>query len=223
MNDSPEAGVLSVALTGGIASGKSTVADLLAARGALLIDSDVLAREVVEPGTPGLAAIVERFGPGVLTADGSLDRQELGALIFADPKARTDLNAITHPLVRARRAELVAAAPPGSVVVSVIPLLVETGLASAFDGVIVVDVPESVQIERLRARNGLSVAEARARLAAQASRQDRLDVADWVVDNSGTLADLDGQVDRIWACLVKQNDLKSRNEVKRLNDRGGDC
>ncbi len=113
MNDSPEAGVLSVALTGGIASGKSTVADLLAARGALLIDSDVLAREVVEPGTPGLAAIVERFGPGVLTADGSLDRQELGALIFADPKARTDLNAITHPLVRARRAELVAAARPG--------------------------------------------------------------------------------------------------------------
>lgn len=149
----------SIALTGGIGSGKSTVADLLAANGAVIIDSDVLAREVVEPGTDGLAAVVERFGDGVLTEDGSLDRPALGRLVFADDGARADLNAIVHPRVRARARELRAAAlasDPDAVVIDVIPLLVETGLADRFDVVIVVDVPVAAQVERVMARNGLT-------------------------------------------------------------------
>lgn len=141
-----------IALTGGIASGKSSVADLLAERGAVIIDSDVSAREVVEPGTPGLAAIVERFGEGVLRDDGALDRPALGAIVFADPAARADLEAITHPRIRARADALRVAAPEGAVVIDVIPLLVEVGLAGRFDEVIVVDVPEEVQVERLRRR-----------------------------------------------------------------------
>ena len=191
-----------IALTGGIASGKSAVADLLAARGAVIIDSDVLAREVVEPGTPGLAAISERFGAGVLAGDGSLDRAALGRLVFADPDARADLEAITHPAIRARARALRAAAPEGSVVIDVIPLLVEAGLADGFDTVIVVDADPDTQLRRLRSRDGFTAQEAGQRLAAQASRADRLAVADLVVPNTGDLADLRREVDQVWRRLT---------------------
>ena len=190
-----------IALTGGIASGKSAVADLLAAKGAVLVDSDVLAREVVAPGTPGLAAVVHRFGEGILRPDGALDRPALGAIVFADPDARADLEAITHPRIRARAGELRAEAPAGAVVIDVIPLLVEGDLSGRFDEVIVVDVPEEVQIERLRRRDGFTRDEAMARLAAQASREDRLAVADHVIDNSGDTDALAAQVDRLWDAL----------------------
>lgn len=187
-------------LTGGIASGKSVVAEGLARRGAVVIDADVLAREVVEPGTPGLAAVVGRFGPEVL-ADGRLDRARLGALVFADPEARRDLEAIVHPAVRARAAELERAAAPDAVVVHVIPLLVETGQSDDFDRVVVVDVDPETQVARLRARNGLSESDARARLAAQASRAERAGAADVVLDNQGTIPALEERIDRLWADL----------------------
>lgn len=192
-----------VALTGGIASGKSAVADLLAQRGAVIIDADVLAREVVAPGTPGLAAIAERFGQDVLRPDGSLDRPALGAIVFADAGARADLEALTHPRIRARADELRAAASPDAVVIDVIPLLVEAGLAGRFDEVVVVDVPSQVQVERLRARDGFTHDEAMARLAAQASRGERLAVADHVVDNTGDRAGLAASVDRLWERLTR--------------------
>lgn len=195
-----------VGLTGGIASGKSTVASLLAERGALVIDADVLAREVVGPGTPGLAAVVERFGPRVLRPDGQLDRAALGRLVFtgdghgdASSSARRDLEAVVHPAVRARAAELEAGAAPDQVVVHVIPLLVETGQAAAFDVVVVVDVAEDVQRARLLARGGLSEVEADARIAAQSSRTDRLAAADVVLDNNGDRADLVRHVAELWA------------------------
>lgn len=189
----------SVALTGGIASGKTTVANLLAEHGALLIDSDQLAREVVEPGTPGLAQVVTRFGEQVLTQAGSLDRQALGDIVFADAAARADLNAIVHPLVRRRRAELIAQAAADQIVVSVIPLLVETGLVDQFDAVVVVDVPSQTQVARLVRRNDISQEQAQARLDAQASRAERLAAADWVVTNSGSRAELEAQVERLWS------------------------
>ena len=189
---------LRVGLTGGIASGKSAVADALAAHGAILTDSDVLAREVVEPGTPGLAAIVERFGVDVLAADGTLDRAELGQIIFGDDAARADLNQIIHPAVRARRAEIFETAPDGAVVVAVIPLLVETGIADQFDQVVAVDLSEELQLERLMGRNGYDRDEALARVRSQASRAERLAVADHVIDNSGTPAQTRAQVDRLW-------------------------
>ena len=187
-----------VGLTGGIASGKSTVADLLAAHGAVVIDADLLAREVVEPGSPGLVAVVERFGTGVLRADGSLDRPALGRLVFADTDARRDLERIIHPAVRERAAELVASAEPGSVVVQMIPLLVETGQQDAFDLVVVVDVDPDTQLARIRDRDGLDESQARARVQAQASRAERLAAADVVVDNTGSLADLAVQVAGLW-------------------------
>ncbi|MFC7624099.1 dephospho-CoA kinase [Microlunatus sp. GCM10028923] len=186
-----------IALTGGIASGKTAVSDLLRERGAVIIDSDLLAREVVAPGTPGLAAIVERFGPGVLDGD-QLDRAALGKIIFADPAARRDLEAITHPLVRQRAEELERAAPDDAVVIQVIPLLVEAGLADGFDLVIVVDADPAQQRERLRRRNGLDERQVEERLAAQASRADRLAAADLVVDNTGPAERLPGEVDRLW-------------------------
>jgi dephospho-CoA kinase len=190
--------VLRIGLTGGIGSGKSEVSRRLAAHGALVIDADVLAREVVEPGTPGLAEVVEAFGCGVLADDGSLDRAALGAQVFGDDAARRRLEAIIHPRVRARAAEIEAAAGPEAVVVHDIPLLVETGQSDAFDGVIVVDVPIEVQLERLVRGRGMSQDEARHRIAAQASRQQRAGAADWIVDNTGSLADLDAAVARVW-------------------------
>jgi len=189
--------MLRVGLTGGIASGKTSVAQQLAALGAVVIDADVLARDVVEPGTPGLAAVRERFGEDVLTG-GELDRARLGAIVFADPGARRDLEQIVHPAVRARAAELERQAAPDAVVVHVIPLLVETGQAQDFDTLVVVDLEPATQLERLRNRNRLTAAEARSRMAAQASREERLAVAEYVLDNNGTLADLIPQVSRLW-------------------------
>jgi dephospho-CoA kinase len=193
--------VLRVGLTGGIASGKSLVADELAARGAIIIDADVLAREVVEPGTAALAAIVERFGPQVVL-DGQLNRARLAEIVFADPLARQDLERIVHPAVRSRAAELERAAGSAAVVVHVIPLLVETGQQQEFDFVVTVDVDQETQIQRLMARNGFSRAEAEARIAAQASREDRKIAADVVLDNTGSVAQLRDQVADLWAVLT---------------------
>lgn len=190
--------MLRIGLTGGIASGKSEVTRLLAALGAVVIDADVLAREVVAPGTDGLTEVTAVFGPGVLDPSGALDRPALGRVVFGDEAARRKLEAIIHPRVRARAASLEAEAPPDAVVVHAIPLLVETGQARKFDQLVVVDVPEDVQVERLVRTRGMSEAEARARIAAQASRDERRAAADVVLDNSGTLADLERQVRELW-------------------------
>ncbi|MGW1340868.1 dephospho-CoA kinase [Kribbella sp. NPDC002412] len=187
-----------VGLTGGIGSGKSAVSARLAERGAVVIDSDVLAREVVAKGTAGLAEVVEVFGDGVLTAEGELDRPAVGRIVFGDEAARRKLEAIIHPRVRARAAEIEASAPAGAVVVHDIPLLVETGQAGKFDVLLIVDVPVEVQVERLTAQRGMTEAEAQQRIASQASREQRLAVADVVVDNSGSLADLDRRVAEVW-------------------------
>lgn len=187
-----------VGLTGGIGAGKSAVAARLAEHGALVVDADVVAREVVAPGTEGLAAVVAAFGSGVLANDGSLDRQRLGALIFADDEARARLNAIVHPLVSQRSAELAADAPDDAVVVHDVPLLVENALAPAYDVVVVVLADENVRIQRLRDTRGMREDEARARMAAQTTDDQRRAVADAVLDNSGTLADLHRQVDDLW-------------------------
>ena len=188
-------------MTGGIASGKSLVAAELAARGAVVIDADVLAREVVEPGTDGLAAVVKRFGDGVLDA-GRLDRARLGQIVFADPEARRDLERIVHPAVRARATQLEGAAPPDAVVVHVIPLLVETGQQDQFDVVVVVDVEPATQLARLVTRDGLNAADAQARLTVQASREERRAVADVVVDNGGNVTDLKAQIGPLWQFLT---------------------
>ena len=177
-------------LTGGVASGKSTVSQMMADLGAVVIDADLLAREVVAPGSEGLAEIVEAFGPDVLTADGELDRPAVGAVVFADPDKRKVLEAIIHPRVRARGAELEAEAPEGALVVHDIPLLAETGQAGAFDAVVVVDVPTEVQLDRMVRLRGMTQEDAEARIAAQASREDRLAIATYVVDNTGTYDDL---------------------------------
>lgn len=190
-----------VALTGGIASGKTFVAEELEQRGAIIIDSDVIAREVVQPGTPGLAAVVERFGPGILTVDGMLDRPELGKIVFADEAARKDLNAIVHPLVRKRAAELERGAPDDAVVVHVIPLLVETGQQDKFDEVVVVDVPVETQLRRLMHRNDLSPDEAAQRVQAQATRIQRCEAATHVIDNDGDQASTVRQVAQLWEKL----------------------
>jgi dephospho-CoA kinase len=179
-----------VGLTGGIGSGKSTVSGILRELGATVIDSDLLAREVVAPGTPGLAQVVEAFGPEVLTPDGSMDRAKVGAIVFADPEQRQRLEAIVWPLVRSASAELAAAAGPDGVVVHDIPLLVESGQQSSFDAVLVVDVPVEIQVERLVRDRGMPEDEARARIAAQATREERLAAATHVIDNTGTLEDL---------------------------------
>jgi len=193
--------LLRVGLTGGIGSGKSTVADELARRGAVIIDADQLAREVVEPGTPGLAQIVARFGNRVLI-DGRLDRAALAKIVFADPQVRQKLESIIHPAVRRRAAELEAAAPLRSIVVHVIPLLVETGQAANFDVVVVVDVGSETQLDRLLTRAELSAEEARSRIAAQANRAQRLAAADVVLDNNRSLVELQAQLDDLWSNLV---------------------
>jgi dephospho-CoA kinase len=198
--------MLTVGLTGGIGSGKSTVSRRLAELGAVVIDSDRLARDVVGPGTPGLAAIRAAFGPGVLAPDGTLDRPALAARVFADPELRAVLNGIVHPLVRQRAASLSRAAPSDAVVVQDVPLLVESGLAASFDLVVVVDAPDDTRVDRLQAR-GLSAEDARARMAAQATREERLDAADYVLDNSGSPDHLRVQVDRLWAELRRVGGL----------------
>ncbi len=200
--------MLRVGLTGGIGSGKSEVSRRLSAHGAVIIDADVAAREVVAPGTPGLAQIAEAFGPGVLGPDGALDRERLGAIVFRDPALRAQLNAIVHPLVGEwmRAAERAAAGPvrDGLIMVHDVPLLAENGRAGDFDLVIVVDVPPELQIERLVSQRGMTPDQARARMAAQASRPQRLAVADLVIDNSGSLDDLDRRVTEIWADLERR-------------------
>ncbi|WP_432559229.1 dephospho-CoA kinase [Granulicoccus sp. GXG6511] len=190
-----------VALTGGIASGKTTVSDRWAELGAVIVDSDVLAREVVERGTPGLAAVAERFGRDVLAADGTLDRKALAGKVFGDDAARQDLEGILHPLIRARGAELEESAPADALVVHVIPLLVEVGRVGEFDTIVVVDVPEDVQLKRAMSRDGATSEQVRARIAAQASREQRLEVATHVIDNSADLAHLVAEADRVWAVL----------------------
>lgn len=195
---------LRVGLTGGIGSGKSTVGRLLAERAAVVIDSDALAREVVAPGTAGLAEVVVAFGPDVVTADGGLDRAAMAARVFADPEARRRLERIVHPRVRARAAELEAQAGADVIVVHDIPLLVETGQAAAFDVVIVVDATPQTQVQRLRADRAMPADEAEDRIAAQADRDERLAVADLVIGNDGTLDDLQKEVDRVWSQLVEQ-------------------
>ncbi len=190
-----------IGLTGGIASGKSTVARKLEQLGAVTIDADVLARDVVALGTEGLKAVVARFGDSVLAANGSLDRRALARVIFADPRARADLNAIIHPLVRERAAELEAAAPAGAVVVHVIPLLVETGQQDRFDAVVVVDTTVEEQLRRLTRRDGLTQTEAEQRVAAQASREERLGAATHVIDSSGPVRETMRQVGELWRSL----------------------
>ena len=195
---------LQVGLTGGIGSGKSEVARLLAALGAVVVDSDVLAREAVAPGTPGLARVVDEFGAGVLAPDGSLDRPALGRVVFADPRRRAALEAIVHPYVRRRSAEIAHAAPPGAVVVHDVPLLVEKDLQPLYDLVVVVDVDEDTQVRRLVGQRGMSEADARARVAAQASRERRLAAADLVVANDGDLAGLRDRVATLWDELSRR-------------------
>lgn len=196
--------MLRVGLTGGIGSGKSEVSKRLAAQGAVVIDADAIAREVVAKGTGGLAEVVDCFGPEVLDPDGELDRPRLGDIVFADPELRGKLNAIIHPRVGARMAELEQAAHPGAVVVHDVPLIAENGLAGAYDVVVVVDVPPGVQVERLVRYRGMTREQAQARMAAQASREKRLAIAGIVIDNSGSLGELDREVGELWAELRRR-------------------
>jgi dephospho-CoA kinase len=193
-----------VGLTGGIGAGKSEVSRRLAAQGAIIIDADLIAREVVAPGTEGLAEVVGAFGPAVLGPDGALDRTLLGDIVFADSQELGRLNSIVHPRVGARMRTLEEAAGPGSVVVHDVPLIAENGLASAYDLVVVVDVPPRIQLDRLVRLRGMSREQAQARMAAQASREDRLAIAGMVVDNSGSLAELDRQTGELWAELRRR-------------------
>ncbi len=190
-----------VGLTGGIASGKSTVSSILRELGAVVIDADQLAREVVAKGTPGLAEVVEAFGPDILTEDGHLDRPKMGGIVFNDEGLRRKLEAIVHPRVFELYAALEASAPTGGIVVHDIPLLVESGRAEEFDAVVVVDVPDEVQVERMVRDRGMSEEDARARIAAQATREQRRAVATYVIDNTGTREDLRHQVTEVFAEL----------------------
>lgn len=196
--------MLKIGLTGGIGSGKSEVSKRLSARGAVVIDADKIAREVVEPGTPGLARVVATFGEEVLRPDGSLDREKLGSIVFADQEKLAALNAIVHPLVGERVARLQSEAPDDAIVVYDVPLLAENGLAGMYDVVIVVDAADEVRIARLADHRGMAERDAKARIAAQASREDRLAVADVVIPNEGSLDDLDARADEVWAELLQR-------------------
>jgi dephospho-CoA kinase len=190
--------VLLIGLTGGIGAGKSAVAARLTARGATVVDSDRLAREVVAPGTEGLAEVVAAFGDGVLGGDGALDRPALGARVFGDDAARRRLEAIIHPRVRRRTAELVAAAAPDAIVVNDVPLLVEVGLAPTYHLVIVVDADEATRVERLVRDRGMAPEQAHARIRAQAGDAERRAAADSLLRNDADLADLHARVDALW-------------------------
>jgi dephospho-CoA kinase len=203
--------VLRVGLTGGIGSGKSTVAELLAARGAVVVDADEVARFVVAPGQPALAKLVERFGSQILAPDGSLDRTALARLAFANEEATADLNAITHPAIGDEFVRRMEAAPSDAIVVCDVPLLVESDIARArgYEFVIVVEAPLEVRLERLEAR-GVRRADALARMAKQASDEERRAIATHIIDNSGDRAALERQVDAVWADLVHQHTDKMR-------------
>lgn len=192
-----------IALTGGIGSGKSTVARLFAERGAVVVDADAIAREIVEPGQPAWEEIREAFGPGVIDADGRLRRTQLAEIVFSDAEALARLNAITHPRIAARSAELLASAPSGAVVVYDMPLLVEQGPAAltGWDAIVVVDCSDDLRMGRLVAR-GLSAQDAEGRMRSQATREERLAVADHVIDNSGDLEALTRSVDALWTSLT---------------------
>jgi dephospho-CoA kinase len=202
--------VLLVGLTGGIGSGKSTVAELLARRGAVVVDADAVARAVVEPGTPALAALVERFGAGILAADGSLDRAALAAVAFADEASRSDLEAITHPAINEEFRQRMLAAPRGAVVVCDVPLLAESQQAQArgYAAVVVVEAPLEVRLVRLEAR-GVARDDATRRIAAQATDAERRALATHLIDNSGDRAHLEQQVDELWTDLLR---LKAAQE-----------
>lgn len=195
--------MLNIGLTGGIAAGKSEAASRFAAHGAIVIDADRLAREVVAPGTPGHAAVVQAFGPTVISNDATLDRGALASLVFADETARTTLNAIIHPLVAARTAELMAAAAPDDIVIHDVPLLVENDLMHRYDSVVVIQAPLSARLARL-ARRGLTPAEAQARIQAQTTDSIRAAAATHLITNDGDLANLHTQVDKIWQTLQGQ-------------------
>ncbi len=193
-----------VGLTGGVASGKSTVSAILAELGAVVIDADLLAREVVARGSEGLSKVVEAFGEEILTPEGDLDRPAMGTIVFSDESKRRILEGIVHPLVRARSAELEASAPAGGLVVHDIPLLAEhPGAAGVFDAVVVVDVPVETQLTRMVEERGLTRAEAESRVAAQATREQRRAVATHVIDNDGTLEDLRHRVTEVFAELTE--------------------
>jgi dephospho-CoA kinase len=191
-----------VGLTGGVASGKSTVAAILQELGATVIDADALSREVVAKGTPGLDRVVEEFGGDLLTPDGELDRPAMGRLVFADERARKRLEAIVHPLVFERIVALEEDAPEDGVVVHDIPLLAENGRGGDFDAVIVVDAPAELQLERMLRDRGWTRADAESRMRAQASREQRLALATYVVENTGTREDLRRRVAEVFADVV---------------------
>jgi dephospho-CoA kinase len=196
--------MLKVGLTGGIGTGKSEVSRLLESYGAVLIDADKIAREVVAPGTPGLAAVVEAFGPEILSPDGTLDRPKLGSIVFADSDRLATLNSIVHPLVGTRSMELEEAAGPDAVVIHDVPLLAENNLAPLYDVVVVVDASPETQLDRLVRLRGMAQSEARARMAAQATREQRRAIADLVIDNDGPLENLEPQVRKVWAELIQR-------------------
>lgn len=196
--------MLSVGLTGGIGAGKSEVSRLLVGHGAVLIDADRIAREVVAPGTPGLAAVVEAFGEDVLAEDGGLDRPKLGSIVFADPERLAALNSIVHPLVGARSRALEEAAAEDAVIVHDVPLLTENGLAPLYDVVVVVDVDPATQLDRLVRLRGMTEQDAHARMAAQATRERRREIADVLVDNDVPLDELRRRVKEVWAELTRR-------------------
>jgi dephospho-CoA kinase len=187
-----------IGLTGGIGAGKSTVSRMLADRGAVVVDADQIARDLVEPGGEALAELVTEFGPRILQSDGSLSRAELAALAFSDTRATQRLNAIMHPLIRAEAQRRLAGHVLSPVVVYDMPLLVETGQTDLVDLVVVVDVPEDVQVQRSVELRGRDAGDVRRRMEVQAARVDRLAAADIVIDNSGALAETERQVDEAW-------------------------
>jgi dephospho-CoA kinase len=200
--------MLKVGLTGGIGAGKSEVSRRLASYGAVVVDADKIAREIVEPGTPGLAAVVEEFGPDILAADGTLDRPKLAGIVFSDAERLSALNATLHPLVGERSAELQESAADDAIVVHDVPLLTENGMAGLYDVVVVVDAAPETQLDRLVRLRGMKEADARARMAAQADREQRLAFADLVIDNDGTLEALEPQVRKVW------EELRSREAAR---------
>jgi dephospho-CoA kinase len=199
--------VLNVGLTGGIGAGKSEVTARFADRGATIIDADAIAHEVVAIGTPGLDAVIAEFGADMRAADGSLDREKLAAVVFADDTARARLNAIVHPLVGARVAELIAEVEqrdPNAIVVHDVPLIVEAGIADRYDLVVVVDAPVEVQLDRLTRLRGMAREAAQARIDVQANRDQRQAIAEFVIGNDGDLATLDQQVSDVWTQLARR-------------------